>query len=113
MQSCGIVRKSYALKSLIYNCKCYYRTNVLFFYTCYPQEKNKYIELFHVEHNYLKINNIPDKKEEKSVRVPAPPSPDVCENRAPGRTFESTTALYLIFRGAGRMGAAGLSHINS
>lgn len=73
MQSCGIVRKSYALKSLIYNCKRYYRTNVLFFYTCYPQEKNKYIELFHVEHNYLKINNIPDKKEEKSVRVPAPP----------------------------------------
>lgn len=84
-----------------------------FFILVTHKKKNKYIELFHVEHKYLKINNIPDKKEEKSVRVPAPPSPDVCENRAPGRTFESTTALYLIFRGAGRMGAAGLSHINS
>lgn len=29
--------------------------------------------MFHVEHKYLKINNIPDKKEEKSVRAPAPP----------------------------------------
>lgn len=105
MQSCGIVRKSCALKSLIYNCKRYYRTNVLLFYTYYPQEKNKYIELFHVEHNYLKINNIPDKKEEKSVRAPAPPPPDVCKNRAPGRTFESTTSECHIFRGAGRMSA--------
>ena len=67
------MRKSYALKLLIYNRKRYYRTNVLLFYTFYPQEKNKYIKLFHVKHNCLKINNIPDKKEEKSVRAPAPP----------------------------------------
>lgn len=84
-----------------------------FFILVTHKKKNKYIKLFHVEHNYLKINNIPDKKEEKKRARPRAPSPDVCKNRAPGRMFESTTALYLIFRGAGRMSAAGLSFVNA